>query len=53
MFGGLIFDFFRKWKLRFNQMNAPFARIKILLAIAVLTTLTGCVGWVGGDGYYG
>ncbi len=36
-----------------NFANSLVGRIKIGLAIAVLTGLTGCVGVVGGDGYYG
>jgi hypothetical protein len=37
-----------------NFANSLVGRIKIGLAIAVLTVLTGCIGFVGGDGgYYG
>ena len=36
------------------KSNVLFSRIKIGLAIALLTALTGCIGWVGGGGgYYG
>ena len=37
-----------------NSMNALAGRVKIGLAVTALATLTGCVGWVGGDvGYVG
>ena len=37
-----------------NKTNGPVARIKIALGIALLATLTGCVGgYVGVDGGYG
>jgi hypothetical protein len=52
--GDLIFDFFREGKFRLNKTNGPVNRIKIGLGIALLATLTGCIGFVGGDGgYYG
>jgi hypothetical protein len=51
--GDLIFDFFREGKIRMNQANGPVNRIKIGLGIALLATLTGCVGWVDGGGDYG
>ena len=35
-----------------NQANGPVDRIKIGLGIALLASLTGCVGYVDG-GYYG
>jgi len=35
-----------------NKTNALVDRIKIGLGIALLATLTGCIGWVGG-GYGG
>jgi len=51
--GNLIFDFFREGKIRMNKTNDPVNRIKIGLGIALLATLTGCVGWVDGGGGYG
>jgi len=36
-----------------NKTNGPISRIRIGLAIALLTVLTGCVGVVGDGGYYG
>ena len=51
--GDLIFDFFREGKIRMNKTNDPVNRIKIGLGIALLATLTGCVGWVDGGGGYG
>jgi hypothetical protein len=51
-FGELIFDFFRKRKVRVNRANALGDRIKIGLGIVLLAALTGCVGFVGG-GYGG
>ena len=33
-----------------NKTNNLVERIKIGLAIAALTALTGCIGWVGGGG---
>jgi hypothetical protein len=50
--GNLIFDFFREGTIRMNQANGPVNRIKIGLGIALLATLTGCVGYVDG-GYVG
>ena len=47
------FDFFHEKLARMKTMNVLVNRIKIGLAIAVLTGLTGCIGFVGGDGYYG
>ncbi|MGD1088569.1 MAG: hypothetical protein ABR955_07560 [Verrucomicrobiota bacterium] len=35
-----------------NKANSPVDRIKIALGMALLTALTGCVGFVGG-GYGG
>ncbi len=35
-----------------NKANALVDRIKMGLGIALLATLTGCIGWVGG-GYGG
>lgn len=35
-----------------NMINTLADRIRIGLALAVLTTLTGCVGWVDGGGGY-
>ena len=35
-----------------NQANDSHDRIKIVLGIALLAALTGCVGYVDG-GYYG
>jgi hypothetical protein len=56
-FGELIFDFFRERKVRMNQANALGDRFKIglgfVLGIALLVPLTGCIGFVGGDGGYG
>jgi hypothetical protein len=36
-----------------NKTNKPIDRIRIGLAIALLTVLTGCVGVVGDGGYGG
>ena len=51
-FGRLITAAFPAWLARMNTMNVLINRIKIGLGIAVLTALTGCIGVVGGDGYY-
>jgi hypothetical protein len=51
--GDLIFDFFREEMIRMNPPNGSVNRIKIGLGIALLATLTGCVGWVDGGGGYG
>jgi hypothetical protein len=50
--GDLIFDFFREAKILLNKKHGPVDRIKIGLGIALLATLTGCVGYVDG-GYVG
>src|ERR1019366_4483967 len=47
-----LFDFIREGKIPMNKANGPVDRIKIGLAIALLVTLLGCVGYVGG-GYGG
>jgi len=52
-FGDLIFDFFREGKIRMNKANALVDRIKIGLGVALVATLTGCVGYVDGGGYGG
>ena len=36
-----------------NKSKEPIDRVKIVLAAAWLTVLTGCVGVVGDGGYYG
>ena len=38
-----------------NKANGPTDRITMALGIALVTatTLTGCLGWVGGGGDYG
>jgi hypothetical protein len=36
-----------------NKANGPVDQIKIGLGIALVATLTGCVGWVDGGGGYG
>jgi len=36
-----------------NKPNEPIDGVKIALAVALLTVLTGCVGVVGDGGYYG
>jgi hypothetical protein len=46
------FNFLRSGKLRMKKSHGPVELVKIGLAITVLTVLTGCVGFVGGDGYY-
>jgi hypothetical protein len=33
-----------------NNLNVLVNRIKLGLGIVLLATLTGCIGWVGGDG---
>jgi hypothetical protein len=45
------FNFFREWKVRMNKANALVDRIKVGLGVALVVTLTGCVGYV--DGGYG
>jgi len=51
------FDFFHERLARLNTLNVQANRIKIGLAIVMLTALTGCIGVVDGggygDGYYG
>lgn len=39
------------WLAPMKTLNVLANRIKIGLAIAVLTALTGCIGFVGGGGY--
>jgi len=52
---GLTFGHFTTaaWLARKNTMNVLVDRLKIGLAIAGLTALTGCIGFVGGGGDYG
>jgi hypothetical protein len=50
--GGLTFDCFRPRKICLNKMKSPVDRIKIGVGIALLSAMTGCVGFVGG-GYGG
>jgi hypothetical protein len=47
------FDDCRKENVRPSKARGLAGRIKIGLGIALLTAMTGCVGWVGGDGNYG
>jgi hypothetical protein len=47
------FHFFRERLAGMRQTKPLVDRIKIGLAIAMLATLTGCIGWVGGGGYDG
>jgi hypothetical protein len=46
-------DFFHESLARLSALNVLTNRIKLGLAIAMLTAVTGCIGVVGGDGYYG
>jgi hypothetical protein len=49
-----ILGFFHEGKVRMNKAMVCFERIKISLAIALLTALTGCAGYVDGNvGYVG
>jgi hypothetical protein len=47
------FDIFHEKLARINRINVLVGQIKIGLAIAMLTALTGCIGFVGGGGDYG
>jgi hypothetical protein len=47
------FNFFREGKFRMNKTNGLADRIKIGLGVALVATLTGCVGFVDGGGDYG
>ena len=47
------FDFFHERLARLNTLNVQANRIKIGLAIVMLTALTGCIGVVCDGGYYG
>jgi hypothetical protein len=39
---------FREGKVRVKKPNDPVERIKVGVGVALLATLTGCVGFVGG-----
>jgi hypothetical protein len=47
------FDDCRKENVRPSKTRGVAGRIKLGLGIALLSAMTGCVGWVGGDGNYG
>ncbi|HEV2691735.1 MAG TPA: hypothetical protein VG347_02455 [Verrucomicrobiae bacterium] len=50
---GLVFDFPPKGKVRLNQPGNLFRGITIGLGFGLLAAVTGCIGWVDEDGYYG
>jgi hypothetical protein len=47
------FDFFHERLARMKALNVLTNRIKLGLAIAMLTAVTGCIGVVGAGGDYG
>jgi len=49
--GSLITAAYPVWLARMNTVPVLVKQLKIGLAIAVLTALTGCIGFVDGGGY--
>jgi hypothetical protein len=47
------FNFLCEGNIRMKKAGGPVDLVKFGLGIAVLAVLTGCVGFVGDDGYYG